>query len=295
MPAVRDVLGKEIGLICPLEEAERLGRGAVWKPYAFMIETANERMAEANRCNPEWSKIISDEQWEIYLQAIRATRKTKSQFLLGGAFSLAGYTGRCRNTKDLDLFVLGSEKDKIVDALTKAGFDDYYSVLPYDRGWIYRAVKNEVIVDTIWQTPNRRTEVDHEWFARAKPLVLKNERLQIVPAEELLAIKLYVMQRDRCDWPDLINLLYATCDQLDWDHLIQRMGSELPLLTALLNVFAWVSPQKIALIPKAVRERFSISEPSSEELARDPHERINLLDTRPWFAAEQPKDKPMLI
>jgi hypothetical protein len=260
-----------------------------------MTEKFNARGADENRLNPEWASIITEEQWRIYRQAIRATRKTKARFLLGGAFSLAGYTGRCRNTKDLDFFVLPSDKDKIVDALTKAGFDDYYSTMPYDRGWIYRATKNEVIVDTIWQTPNRRTEVDKDWFARAKPVILRNEDLEIVPAEELLAIKLYVMQRDRCDWPDLINLLYATCGQLDWEHVFDRLGPEVPLLAGLLNVFTWCCPEKVVEIPELVREKFHLPKPSAEELQRDPKERIDMLDTRPWFAAYRPKDKPMQI
>jgi hypothetical protein len=95
--------------------------------------------AEESRTNPTWASIVPDEQWRIYLEAIKATRKTGARFLLGGAFGLAGYTGRWRNTKDLDFFVLPSDKDKIIDALTKIEFEDYYSTLAYDRGWIYRA------------------------------------------------------------------------------------------------------------------------------------------------------------
>lgn len=260
-----------------------------------MTEPFNERGADENRLNPEWSKIITEDQWRVYRQAIRAARKTNARFLLGGAFSLAGYTGRCRNTKDIDFFVLPSDKDRVVDALTKAGFDDYYTTLPYDRGWIYRATKNDVIVDTIWRTPNRRTEVDEEWFLRAKPIVLKNEELAILPAEELLAIKLYVLQRDRCDWPDLINLLYATCGRLDWRHVFNRMGRELPLLTGILNVFTWCCPEKSLQLPDFVRQKFNLPLPDAADLALDPMERINLLDTRPWFAAFQPKDKPMQL
>src|SRR5436190_480963 len=104
-----------------------------------MNEVSMSDAAGSARINPEWACIISDDQWRVYLDAIRVTRNTKAPFLLGGAFALAGYTGRCRNTKDLDLFVSPSDKDKVIDALTKMGFDDYYPILAYDRGWIYRA------------------------------------------------------------------------------------------------------------------------------------------------------------
>src|SRR5215210_1712277 len=126
--------------------------------------------AVGERVNPTWASIVPDDQWNTYLDAIRVTRKTGAPFLLGGAFGLAAYTGRWRNTKDLDFFVLPSDKDKVVDALTKIGFEDYHSTLAYDRGWIYRAVRNDAIVDVIWQTPNRRTVVDEEWFQRGRPV-----------------------------------------------------------------------------------------------------------------------------
>ncbi len=244
---------------------------------------------------PEWARTIADEQWQVYRDAIRVTRKTGARFLVGGAFGLARYTGRTRNTKDLDFFVLRSDKDKIIDALTKRGFEDFYPTLAYDRGWIYRAVRDGVIVDTIWQTPNRRTEVDEEWFKRSHRAVIRGQELEFIPAEELLAIKLYVLQRDRCDWPDLLNLLYATCDQLDWAHLRMRLGTEEPLLAGLLQVFNWLAPAKAREIPAEVRRHFCLPEPTSEALAQDEQRQIDLLDSRKWFAAHQPADQPLQV
>jgi hypothetical protein len=245
--------------------------------------------------NPTWCCTISDAQWTVYRDAINVTRGTGAPFMLGGAFGLATYTGRCRNTKDLDLFVLSRDKDKIIDALTKIGFDDYHPTLAYDRGWIYRSTRDDVIVDVIWQTPNRRTEVDEEWLKRARPLIIRDEKVQVVPAEELLAIKVYVMQRDRCDWPDLINLLYATGADLDWEHVLRRMNNEAPLIAGLLHLFNWAAPERAAMLPDWLRQRFCLAEMTSEDLALDPNHRLNLLDSRPWFAAFQPADKPMQV
>jgi hypothetical protein len=255
----------------------------------------SEATRETNANHDAWTALIPDDQWTIYTEAIRVTRKTGAPFVLGGAFGLAAYTGRWRNTKDLDFFVLPEHKDKMVDALTKNGFDDYFSTHEYDRGWIYRAVKNSVIVDTIWQTPNRRTQVDAEWFKRGRIVSVRGEQLMALPAEELLAIKCYVIQRDRCDWPDLINLLYATCDQLDWDHVLHRMQRERPLLAGLLQVFNWVCPDRARTIPQNIRRDFSLPEPASEELALPANYRVELLDSRKWFAAFQPADEPMKL
>ncbi len=244
---------------------------------------------------PAWAQTIADEQWTVYSQAVRVVRKTGARFLLGGAFGLACYTGRTRNTKDLDFFVLPSDKDKVIDALTKAGFDDYYPKLSYDRGWIYRAVQGEAIVDTIWQTPNRRTEVDEAWFKRSRKALVRGELLEFIPAEELLAIKLYILQRDRCDWPDLLNLLYASCGELDWAHVIHRLGTEEPLLAGLLQIFNWLAPSQALHIPAGIRDHFHLPEPTSEALARPEQANVNLLDTRRWFAAFQPPEQPLQL
>jgi hypothetical protein len=256
---------------------------------------SKDAKADDFRENPAWANIIPDEQWAVYLDAIRVTRKTRARFVLGGAFGLASYTGRWRNTKDLDFFVLPSDKDKIVDALTKAGFEDLYPRLSYDRGWIYRAVRDDVIVDVIWQTPNRRSVVDEEWFSRSRKVILRDEPLAALPPEELLAIKLYVIQRDRCDWPDLLNLLYQTCDQLDWSHLLDRLGAERPLLTGLLHLFNWVAPARALRLPREIRELLHLAEPNADDLALPDDERVRLLDSRPWFAAFQPTDQPMML
>jgi hypothetical protein len=251
--------------------------------------------AENFTSNPVWASTVPDDQWSVYLDAIRVTRKTGARFLLGGAFGLASYTGRWRNTKDIDFFVLPGDKDKVVDALTKIGFEDYYPTLPYDRGWIYRAVRNDTIVDVIWQTPNRRSIVDEQWFTRGTPLILRGEKLMAIPAEELLAIKLYVLQRDRCDWPDLINLLCRTAATLDWDHTIYRLDKDQPLLGGLLQVFNWVAPAQAKHIPERIRKHFGLSEVTAVDLEVPDHQRKMLIDSRPWFAAHQPEDKPLQL
>jgi hypothetical protein len=255
----------------------------------------NEVEKRDNSKDPTWTTLIPDTQWEVYKEAIRAVRHSGAHFLLGGAFALAYYIGRCRNTKDLDFFVLPSEKDSVIDALTKIGFDDYYQKLPYDRGWIFRATRGDVIVDTIWQTPNRRSVVDEMWLSKARPLSLRGEKIEVLPPEELLSIKLYVLQRDRCDWPDLLNLLHATCDDLDWEHVISRMNRDAGLLGGLLHVFNWLAPGRALALPMWLRRRFCLADPTSEELALDSHLRVNFLDTRPWYAAFHPQNEPMKV
>lgn len=241
-----------------------------------------------------WGDVIPSDQWAIYRDAINAARAANIPFLVGGGFGLAGYTGRWRNTKDMDLYVLPEGRQRMIDVLTAGGFKDFYETLPYDRGWIYRSTRDGLIVDVIWSMANRRAEVDQTWFDHAKPLVIRDEEVLLVPPEELLWCKLYVFQRDHCDWTDAMNLIYAAGPQLDWDHLFDRLGPDLPVLTSLVTLFDWITPSRSAQLPEAARARFGLRQnrPISAEEER---QRIRLLDTREWFAALQPKDKVLEV
>src|SRR5258707_5822448 len=176
-----------------------------------------------------WAAIISDEEWVIYRQAIVAIREAGIPFLLGGGFALATFTGRWRDTKDIDFYIRPQDRKAAAAALSRAGFADYYKRLRYDRKWIYRSIKSDVIVDIIWAMANQRARVDEQWFQRADSVNIRGERLQVVPMEEFMWCKLYIMQRDHCDWTDLFNLVYADGERIDWWHVIERLEDATPL------------------------------------------------------------------
>jgi hypothetical protein len=214
--------------------------------------------------------------------------------MLGGGFGLATYADRWRDTKDIDFYILPRDQAPIAKALVKAGFSDYYPQLAYDRGWIYRSVKDGVIVDMIWSMANRRATVDESWFERARTIAIREKTLAVIPPEELLWCKLYVMQRDHCDWLDVLNLLYAAGPSLIWEHLLGRVGQEFQLLQSCVQLFDWLSPNRAAQFPARIRKHFRLPEPvivSPEEERR----RVRLLDSRAWFAPFQSPDAPMEV
>lgn len=230
-----------------------------------------------------WTREIPDEQWAVYREAVDAVQADGCRVLLGGAFALATYTGRWRNTKDLDFYVLPAERGPVVRSLMEAGFEDFHRRMPYDRGWIHRLFRDDVIVDVIWSMANRRAAVDEDWFRYARPLVINGRGLASIPAEELLWAKLYVLQRDRCDWPDVLNLMYAVGPELDWNRLIDRMGDDASVLAAALTLFGWLAPERAADLPD-LRRRLEFAAPAPPLSDEDgPVRRAALLDTRSWF------------
>jgi hypothetical protein len=241
----------------------------------------------------EWVNAVTDEQWATYRDAIRALRKAGIRFLLGGGFALATYIGRWRNTKDIDFYIMHKDRDKAVEALIKAGFEDLFPRLPYDRKWIYRSTRDGLIVDIIWAMANQRAQTDEQWFEHAPAAIVRGEPLAVVPREEFLWCKLYIMQRDHCDWTDVFNLIYAVGPQLNWPHLLARLEEDWPLLKGLLTVYGWLCPKQARELPRTLRKQLDLPEPEVSLPKKRDH--IRLLDTRGWFAAILPKDKPLEI
>jgi hypothetical protein len=199
--------------------------------------------------------------------------------LLGGALGLAAYMPLRRHTKDLDFYVLPESRDAMVSLLDEAGFRDFYSQLPYDRGWIYRGVRGGAIADVIWSFANYLAPVDEDWFRYSRTIRCDGFPMRIVPPEELIWSKLFVFQRERCDWPDIFNLIYYTGGDLDWERLRSRLGPNLPMLEAALSVYRWLCPGDADGQPPGEGIERSFPSPNSKPDAA----RVRLLDSRDWF------------
>ena len=231
----------------------------------------------------DWETLVPPEQWAVYRCVLTHALQEGLQFALGGGLAVGVYTGKPRNTKDLDMYIRPKDYDRLVAIMSGCGLTDYYETKPYDRGWIYRGAKDDVIVDGIWAMANRRAEVDGSWLSLGTMIDVFDTRIRLIPAEELIWSKLYVLQRDRCDWPDILNLINATGPYLDWAHLLDRVAEDRPLLKSILSIFGWMSPERGMSIPRQVWDLLELPLPKTE---RDPDgrpSRPDLLDTRPWF------------
>jgi Uncharacterised nucleotidyltransferase len=240
-----------------------------------------------------WGDLIPPEQWQVLLDGTDAISRAGVRFLLGGALALATYTGHWRNTKDVDIIIHAADSVRAIEAIKAAGFEDYYEREAYDRSWIFRGYKDGVIFDVIWDLPNHRVQIDDEWFSRSRSLRLRDFGFAAVGPEELVRVKLYVLQRTRCDWVDVLNVLAGATSIIDWDWLVARMGRDLPLLHAVLAIFNWMCPARAREIPETLRTQFALPPVEDLDLAAMEERRTRLFDSRPWFAMHQPTDKPL--
>ena len=228
---------------------------------------------------------IPVETWRVYRPVVRALTGRNLPFAIAGGHALAAYTRRLRASKDLDLAVMPDDRESVIEVLLSYGFEDYYSYRAYDRKWIFRACREKAILDIIWAMPNQRAKVDAHWVYDGPLVRLQTALVRLIPPEELLWAKLYVLQYDRSDWPDLLNLIYAAGERLNWRHLLHRLGQDAALLSSLLVIFAWLRPERARLLPKWLWTELHLPRPGA--WAIPDVKRESLLDTRDWFPAPE--------
>lgn len=231
----------------------------------------------------DWTSLIASQDWQTYQCVLQRATHQGVPFALGGGLALGIYTGKGRHTKDLDLYILAQQRQTMQRMMSACGLRDYFETKPYDRDWIYRAHDGEVIVDSIWSMANKRAEVDDRWLKEGPVIRMFDQEFRVIPPEELIWSKLYVVQRDRCDWPDILNLIDATGPALNWDHLLARVAEDAPLLKAVLSVFSWVAPERAQQMPKWVWTKLGLARPETTQDPEGRPRRPDLLDTRPWF------------
>jgi hypothetical protein len=246
------------------------------------VSNANDHVDEVT-----WENLIPAEHWAVYKCVLDRLAEEQLPFALGGGLALGVYTEKFRRSKDLDIYIVPEHREQVIRVMSECGLDDYFPVKEYVRHWIYRGHRDDVIVDAIWAMANQRAQVDSRWIDGGPMVQMFGQEFHVIPPEELLWSKLYVMQRDRCDWPDIMNLVYAAGPTLDWNHLLRRVAEDRPLLKGVLSVFSWLSPQRAAGIPSRVWEQLGLAVPKPETDPEGRPARKDLLDTRPWLFAEQ--------
>jgi len=226
--------------------------------------------------------FVSTSDWDVFRKVITIATDRGIPFALSGGFATSFYAAAWRNTKDLDLCVRPKDRDAMVQATADAGLHDLHDEKPYDRGWIYRATGQGVIIDIIWQLANYTAEVDDGWLTSGPEVTVYGDTLRLVPPEEMILSKIHVVQRERCDFPDIVNILYACGAQLDWSRLLELLSGEERLLASVVAFYSWLAPGRSRTIPDDVWQKLKLERPT-EDVERD-DDRIHRIDSRPWFS-----------
>ena len=211
---------------------------------------------------------VNQDKTDFYRATLELFNREGLPFLVGGTHAYYRYTGVARETKDFDVFIRGRDYPRFEEAVTKAGYE---TELKFPH-WLGKIYKDSAFIDLIFSGGNGEAPVDEEWFEHSvEGKIFGGIPVRLVPPEEMIWSKTYVMERERYDGGDVMHLLLRTGKRLNWDRLIHRFGDHWRLLLMQIVKFGFVYPSERFRIPREVTEelmrRFNaeLNERSSEE------------------------------
>ena len=189
----------------------------------------------------------------FYRRTLHVLSDAGVPFLVGGSHAFLEYTGIVRNTKDLDLFLRRSDMDRAMTALADAGYRTERTF----QHWLGKAWQHDDFVDLVFNSGNGICPIDDAWFEHSVETQVLGMPVHIVPCEELLWQKSFIMERERFDGADIMHIIRARAATLDWARLTERFGARWPLLYTYLVFFTFVYPGEIGALPPALLDDFA--------------------------------------
>jgi len=181
----------------------------------------------------------------FYRRLLQMLRDDGFEFMVGGSYAFSQYTGIRRQTKDLDLFIRQGEWEHLAKLI---GRTKWRCELSYPH-WLGKIHHAEHFVDAIFNSGNGLSPVDDEWFVHAPEAQLLGHYVRLVPAEECVWTKAFIMERERFDGADVAHLLRACAAALNWRRLLKRFGPHWRVLLAHLVLVGFIYPDEPSLVP----------------------------------------------
>src|SRR6516165_9621717 len=187
-------------------------------------------------------------QKKLFREVLTLLNEQELPYAVSGAFALREYTGICRYTKDLDVFLSAQHASKALRCLADRGFECEIR----DPVWLAKAHRNGYFVDLITGMSNAVLAVDASWTERAHPATVVGVETKVLAPEELLASKLFVIRRERFDGADIAHIIYSSRGCLDWDRILKLAGEHWEILLWTLMLFRYVYPAHSNYVPQAL-------------------------------------------
>jgi len=189
---------------------------------------------------------------DFYRRVMESLSDAGLPFLVGGGFALSHYTSVQRDTKDFDIFVRPAEYAPVMKVLARAGFDTELT-FPH---WLGKASCQHGYVDVIFNSGNGVAPVDDDWFRHAAHGKVFGLDASLCPVEETIWSKAFIMERERYDAADIMHLILARAENINWARLVARFGPHWRVLFSHLCLFGFIYPSERNSIPDWVMTGF---------------------------------------
>jgi hypothetical protein len=149
-------------------------------------------------------------------KAVAAFREAEVPSLLGGSLAIWARGGP-ETAHDLDFMVKPEDAERALQALVDVGMK---AERP-PEAWLYKAWDGDVLVDIIFQ-PRGLTMTD-EVFSRGETREVLAISVNLMALEDVFATKLLAFDEHNCDYSAILLRARALREQIDWDHLRERV------------------------------------------------------------------------
>lgn len=161
--------------------------------------------------------VVSDDRFLRVLDAATAAADEAGvpYGIIGGITSFV--MGRARwPTDDIDLFVRPEDAPTLLDTMAARGFETERT----DENWIFKATKEEIVVDIIFRSEGD-IFLDDDMLARIADGEYHGRRLKLVPPEDVLVMKAIAhSEMTPRYWHDALGIIGRS--ELDWDYVLRR-------------------------------------------------------------------------
>jgi hypothetical protein len=180
-------------------------------------------VATTNADEPERREGPFPDTLEVFMSVLARTvgvvESTRIPHAFMGGMASTAY-GRDRLTHDIDLLVRRQDAGRLLDALAADGF----ATERRDETWLYKATRDGVLVDIIFETGVgiAVVELDEDMLARTDRARLGDIEFTALGPEDLVVIKALAHKERRSrHWFDALGVL-AAGHLLDWEYLVRR-------------------------------------------------------------------------
>ena len=185
----------------------------------------------------------------VLREAVEAVDQRGIPYVVMGGV-VAALAGRPRFTHDIDLLVKGEDARPALAALEQAGFTTDET----EPQWIFKAVKDGVLVDVIFRASGD-VMLDDEMLERAEQREFEGVTVRAIPVEDFIIIKsLAHEEHTGRHWYDALALLANR--EVDWDYLVRRSARRAP--RRMLSLLLYAQSTDVVVPDRVIHELYDV-------------------------------------
>ncbi|MQY04512.1 hypothetical protein ACRB68_25660 [Actinomadura sp. RB68] len=163
-------------------------------------------------------------------RAAAALGEAEVRFALAGGFA-AYARGAAPSVHDVDFVLFEQDVERAVRALVAAGMRRQ----DCPENWLAKVYDGDRLIDLIYAPSGRPVEA--ALLGRAEELNVAGVLMPVLPADDLVIMRLLAFTETACDFSSVLPLCRALREQVDWPHVAVRTAGS-PYAYAFLTLLA---------------------------------------------------------